>query len=65
MEERGKLFLQSKLYVIIEIKGQANSTHFGTVSPVSMFSIIQLLFIQTTKPLYLHSLDLGCKELGV
>jgi hypothetical protein len=27
------------------------STHFGTVSPLSMFSINQSLFIQQTKPL--------------
>ena len=28
------------------------STHFGTVSPLSMFSNNQLLFLQKTKPLY-------------
>ena len=28
------------------------STHFGTVSPVSMFSINQPLFLQKTKHLY-------------
>jgi hypothetical protein len=28
------------------------STHFGTVSPLSMFSINQPLFLQKTKPLY-------------
>ena len=31
-----------------------NSTHFGTVSPLSMFSIIQPLFLQKTKTLYPH-----------
>ena len=28
------------------------STHFGTVSPLSMLSINQSLFLQKTKPLY-------------
>jgi hypothetical protein len=44
------------------------STHFGTVSPLSMFSIIQLLLLQKTMPLYLHPkhfLGLGFEfELG-
>ena len=30
------------------------STHFGTVSPLSMFTVIQSLFLQKTKPLYPH-----------
>ena len=30
------------------------STHFGTVSPLSMVSINQPLFLQKTKPLYLN-----------
>ena len=34
------------------IFGQNISTHFGTVSSLSMFSIIQPLFLQKTKPLY-------------
>jgi hypothetical protein len=34
------------------IFGQTISTHFGIVSPLSMFSIIQPLFLQRTKPLY-------------
>ena len=32
--------------------GQTISTHFGTVSPLSIFSIIQPLIQQQTKPLY-------------
>ena len=32
----------------------AISTHFGTASPLSMFSIIPPLFLQKTKPLYSH-----------
>ena len=36
------------------IFGQTISTHFGTVSPLSMFSIIQPLFLQKTKSLYSH-----------
>jgi hypothetical protein len=34
------------------IFGQFISTHFGTVSPLSMFSINQPLFLQKTQPLY-------------
>ena len=30
--------------------GRTISTHFGTVSSLSMFSVIQLLFLQKTKP---------------
>ena len=36
------------------IFGQTISIHFGIVSPLSMFSIIQPLFLQKTKPLYPH-----------
>ena len=35
--------------------GQFISTHFGTVSPLSMFSYNQPLFLQKNKPLYPHS----------
>ena len=35
--------------------GRFISTHFGTVSPLSMFSINQLLFLQKTKSLYTTS----------
>ena len=34
------------------IFGQFISTHFGTLSPFSMFSINQPLFLQKTKPSY-------------
>ena len=56
------------------IFGQTISTHFGSMSPLSMFSIIQPLFLQKSKPLYPHAsqifiwdwdLNLGCKELGI
>ena len=40
------------------IFGQTISTHFGTVSPLSMFSIIQPLFLQKTKALYPHPIYL-------
>ena len=36
------------------IFGQTFSTYFGTVSPLSMFSIIQPIFLQKTTPLYPH-----------
>jgi hypothetical protein len=41
-----------KLWGIWGSFGQTISTHFGTVSPLSMFFIIQPLFLQKTKPLY-------------
>ena len=34
--------------------GQTISTHFGTVSPSSMFSMNQSLFLQKTEPLNPH-----------
>ena len=43
-----------KFWGIWGIFGQTISTHFGTVSPWSMFSIIQPLFLQKTKHLYPH-----------
>ena len=53
-----------------DIFKQFISIHFGTVSPLSMFSINQPLFLQKTKPL-LHTnpwdwdLNLDRKELGI
>ena len=41
-----------KFWGIWGIFGWIISTHFGTVSPLSMFFIIQPLFLQKTKPLY-------------
>jgi hypothetical protein len=35
-----------KFWGIWDIFGQTISTHFGTVSPLSMFSIIQPLFLK-------------------
>ena len=43
-----------KLWGIWDIFGRTISAHFGTVSPLSMFSIIQPLLFQKTKPLYPH-----------
>ena len=43
-----------KFWGIWGIFGQTISTNFGTVSSLSMFSIIQTLFLQKTKPLYPH-----------
>ena len=43
-----------KFWGIWGIFSQTISTHFGTASPLSMFSIIQPLFLQKTKPLYPH-----------
>jgi hypothetical protein len=50
----GKTNCADKFWGIWGIFGQTISTHFGTVSPLSMFSIIQPLFLQQTKPLYPH-----------
>ena len=36
------------------IFGQTIGTHFGTMCPLSRFSVIQPLFLQKTKPLYTH-----------
>ena len=36
------------------IFGQLINTRFGTVRPLSMFSIIQSLFLQKTEPLHTH-----------
>ena len=41
-----------KFLGIWRIFGQTISTHFGTVNPFSMISIIQPLFLLKTKPLY-------------
>jgi hypothetical protein len=40
------------------IFGQTINTHFGAVSPLPMFSIIQPLFLQNTKPSYPHPKNL-------
>ena len=37
-----------------EFSAELLSTHFGTVSPLSIFSIIQSLFLKKTKLLYSH-----------
>ena len=75
--------MQKKYHVLVEIystrlKKIAHlnrfiSTHFGTVSPLSMLSINQSLFLQKTKTLYPNTqiifwdwdLNLGHKELGI
>jgi hypothetical protein len=43
-----------KFWGILGIFDRFISTHFGTVSPLSMFSINHPLFLQKTKPLYPH-----------
>jgi hypothetical protein len=60
---RGKL---GEIYVYIALQAsplegivsRLISTRFGTLSPLSMFSINQLLSFKRTKPLYIH-LGLG------
>ena len=37
------------------IFGQFINTHFGTVTPLSMFSIDQPFFLKKTNPLYPHT----------
>ena len=44
-----------KFWGIWGIFSQTINTHFVTVSPLSIFSIIQALFLQKTKPLYPHT----------
>ena len=53
-----------KFWSIWDIFSQFISTHFGTVSPLSMFFINQPLFLQTSKPLipnpkYLFGIGIG------
>jgi hypothetical protein len=50
----GQINWADKFWGIWGIFGQTISTHLGTVRPLSMFSIIQPLFLQKTKPLYPH-----------
>ena len=54
----------NKFWGIWDIFGRTISTHFGTVSPLS---IIQPLFLHKTKPLFIWDwdLNLGRKELGI
>ena len=47
-------FWAGTLWGVWGIFRQTISTHFGTASTLSMFSIIQPLFLQKTKPLYPH-----------
>ena len=69
----GQTIWADKFWSIWGIFGWLISTHFGTVSPLSMFSINQPLFLQKTKPLYPNpsificdwGLNLGCKELVI
>jgi len=51
---RGQTNWADKFWGIWGIFGRNMSTNFGTVSPLSMLSIIQPLFLQKTKPLYPH-----------
>jgi hypothetical protein len=48
----GQTLWAKKFGGIWGIFGRFISTHFVTVSPLSMFSIYQPLFLQKTKPLY-------------
>ena len=58
-----------KFSVIWGIFGQTISTHCATLSPLSMFSTIQPLFLQKTQAFISKSqlfiLNLGFKELGI
>jgi hypothetical protein len=70
----GQTIWADKFWGIWDISGRFISTHFGTVSPLSMFFMNQPLFIQKTKPLYPNpkfiwdwdlNLNLGRNELGI
>ena len=50
----GQTSWADKFWGIWGIFRQTISTHLGKVSPLSLFSIIQPLFLQKTKPLYPH-----------
>ena len=70
----GQTIWADKFWGIWGTFGPFISNHFGTVSPFSMFSINQPLFLQKTKPLYPNpkylfisdwDLHLGRKEFGI
>ena len=48
----GQTIWADKFWAIWGIFGRFISTHFGTMSPLSMFSINRSLFLQKVKPLY-------------
>ena len=50
--ELGQTIWADKFWAIWGIFGRTISTHFGTVSPLSIFPINQQLLQQKTKPLY-------------
>jgi hypothetical protein len=50
----GQTYWADKFWGIWGIFRQTISTHLGTVGPLSIFSIIQPLFLKKTKPLYSH-----------
>ena len=50
----GQTIWADQFWVIRGIFGRFSSTHFGTVSPLSLFYIIQPLFLKKTKTLYPH-----------
>ena len=54
IEIQNFLAWSDKFLGIWDIFGKTISTHFGTVSPLSMVSIIQPLFLQKAKHLYPH-----------
>ena len=65
---QGQTNWDNKFWGVWGIFGPFISTHFGTVSPLSMFSINQPLFLQKTKSLYPNPnvyLGLGLKESGI
>jgi hypothetical protein len=59
---RGQTNWADQFWGIWGIFGQTISTHFDTVSPLSIFSIIPPLFLQKTKPIFIRTyleLELG------
>ena len=61
--EPGKTFWAEMFWGIWGIFGRTISTHFGTVSSLSMFSIIQPLFLQKTKPFLGFEFEFGPKSI--
>ena len=57
----GQTNCADNFWVIWSIFSQTISTHFVTVSPLSMFFIIQQFFLQKNLSLYIHipNIDLG------
>ena len=54
LKHRKNIFCNLTIFELVNVIEDFESLCFGTVSPFSMFPVIQPLFLQKTKPLYSH-----------